>query len=99
LTLQPPFGLILYYIYTFLVMVILLNVLIALYSSAYSEITENATDEYLVLVSHIRCCNKKCILPKCNAAVIYQYIVVLALGQDTLLSRHTTYYSGLSDMP
>jgi hypothetical protein len=32
-------------------MVILLNVLIALYSSAYSEITENATDEYLALVS------------------------------------------------
>jgi hypothetical protein len=80
-------------------MVILLNVLIALYSSAYSEITENATDEYLALVSHVRCCSKKCILPKCNVTVIYQYIVVLALGQDILLSRHTTYYSGLSDMP
>ena len=52
---QPPFGLILYYIYTFLVMVILLNVLIALYSSAYSEITENATDEYLALVSQFPC--------------------------------------------
>lgn len=33
---SPPFGLILYYLYTFVVMVILLNILIALYNSAYS---------------------------------------------------------------
>jgi hypothetical protein len=45
----PPFGLILYYIYTFVVMVVLLNVLIALYNSAYEDITDNATDEYLAL--------------------------------------------------
>lgn len=30
-------------------MVILLNVLIALYNSAYEDITDNATDEYLAL--------------------------------------------------
>lgn len=46
---QHPFGLILYYIFTFVVMVILLNVLIALYNSAYEDITENATDEYMAL--------------------------------------------------
>ncbi len=46
---QHPFGLILYYIFTFVVMVILLNVLIALYNSAYADITENATDEYMAL--------------------------------------------------
>ncbi len=44
-----PFGLILYYIFTFVVMVILLNVLIALYNSAYEDITGNATDEYMAL--------------------------------------------------
>jgi hypothetical protein len=44
-----PFGLILYYIFTFVVMVILLNVLIALYNSAYEDITDNATDEYMAL--------------------------------------------------
>lgn len=46
---SSPFGLILYYLYTFVVMVVLLNILIALYNSAYQDITDNATDEYLAL--------------------------------------------------
>jgi len=44
-----PFGLILYYIYTFVIMVVLLNILIALYNSAYEDITDNAIDEYMAL--------------------------------------------------
>lgn len=44
-----PFGLILYYIFTFLIMVVLLNILIALYNSAYEDITDNAIDEYMAL--------------------------------------------------
>ncbi|KAF4982055.1 hypothetical protein FZEAL_2242 [Fusarium zealandicum] len=44
-----PFGLILYYCFTFIVMIILLNILIALYNSAYEDVTENADDEYLAL--------------------------------------------------
>ncbi|KIW87249.1 uncharacterized protein Z519_12152 [Cladophialophora bantiana CBS 173.52] len=44
-----PFGLILYYIFTFVVMVILLNILIALYNSAYEDITQNAIDEYMAM--------------------------------------------------
>ena len=47
----PPFGLILYYIYNFVIIVILLNVLIALYNSAYEDITANAIDEFLALFS------------------------------------------------
>ncbi|KAL8993817.1 MAG: hypothetical protein Q9169_006061 [Polycauliona sp. 2 TL-2023] len=47
----PPFGIILYYIFTFVVMVVLLNILIALYNSAYEDITENAIDEYMALFS------------------------------------------------
>jgi hypothetical protein len=47
----PPFGIILYYIFTFLIMVILLNILIALYNSAYEDITDNAIDEYMALFS------------------------------------------------
>ncbi|KAH7128199.1 hypothetical protein B0J11DRAFT_524371 [Dendryphion nanum] len=50
-TFSHPFGLILYYIFTFVVMVILLNILIALYNSAYEDITENAVDEYMALFS------------------------------------------------
>ncbi|ORY11068.1 hypothetical protein BCR34DRAFT_588202 [Clohesyomyces aquaticus] len=45
----PPFGLVLYYIFTFVVMVILLNILIALYNSAYEDITEKAIDEFMCL--------------------------------------------------
>jgi len=45
----PPFGLILYYIYTFIIAVILLNILVALYNSAYEDITDNAIDEYMAL--------------------------------------------------
>ena len=41
----PPFGITLYYIYNFVIIVILLNILIALYNSAYEDITGNATDE------------------------------------------------------
>ncbi|ROW01125.1 hypothetical protein VSDG_02734 [Cytospora chrysosperma] len=47
----PPFGLILYYLFTFVVMVVLLNILIALYNSAYEDIYDNANDEYLALFS------------------------------------------------
>jgi hypothetical protein len=47
----PPFGIILYYIFTFVVMVVLLNILIALYNSAYEDITDNAIDEYMALFS------------------------------------------------
>lgn len=46
-----PFGLILYYLFTFVVMVVLLNILIALYNSAYQDIYDNANDEYLALFS------------------------------------------------
>ena len=45
----PPFGITLYYIFTFVVMVVLLNILIALYNSAYEDITDNAVDEYMAL--------------------------------------------------
>ncbi|KAI5289119.1 hypothetical protein KEM54_004380 [Ascosphaera aggregata] len=47
----PPFGILLYYIFAFVVMTVLLNILIALYNSAYTEVTENSIDEYLALFS------------------------------------------------
>ncbi|CAG9977925.1 unnamed protein product [Clonostachys byssicola] len=46
-----PFGLILHYCFTFIVMIILLNILIALYNSAYEDIYDNADDEYLALLA------------------------------------------------
>lgn len=49
--LVPPYASILYYIYSFVLSVILMNILIALYSTAYASIVENATDEYFALVA------------------------------------------------
>ncbi|CAH2355822.1 calcium channel Yvc1p [[Candida] railenensis] len=50
-TLVPPYASIMYYVYSFLITVILMNILIALYSTAYAAIVENATDEYFALVA------------------------------------------------
>lgn len=47
----PPYAAVLYYFYSFLISVILLNILIALFSSAYSKIYDNAIDEYMALVA------------------------------------------------
>lgn len=49
--LVPPYALVLYYIYSFVLQVILMNILVALYSTAYAAIVENATDEYFALVA------------------------------------------------
>lgn len=49
--LVPPYASVLYYIYSFVLSVILMNILIALYSTAYAAIVENATDEYFALVA------------------------------------------------
>lgn len=49
--LQPPYALILYYAYTFLIEVILMNILIALYSTSYATVVENANEEYFALVA------------------------------------------------
>ncbi|ODQ64951.1 hypothetical protein NADFUDRAFT_46764 [Nadsonia fulvescens var. elongata DSM 6958] len=50
-TFAPPYAEILYNIYTFVVSLILINILIALFNSAYQKIYDNATDEYLALMA------------------------------------------------
>lgn len=49
--LVPPYASILYYAYSFTLSVILMNILVALYATAYGAIVENATDEYLALLA------------------------------------------------
>jgi hypothetical protein len=44
--------LIVYYSWNFLATIILVNVLIALFGSAYSDVEANATDEYLAFFAH-----------------------------------------------
>lgn len=61
-------------------MVILLNILIALYGQAYSDITENATDEYLALFAHktlqfVRAPDENVFLPPYNLIEVFGLIV------------------------
>ena len=77
---SPPFGIILYYIFTFVVMVILLNILIALYNSAYEDITDNAVDEYMALFAQktmqfVRAPDENVFLPPANLVEIFFLIV------------------------
>jgi hypothetical protein len=46
-----PFGLLIYYSWNFLTSIVLVNVLIALFGSAYAEISDNAVDEFLAFFS------------------------------------------------
>ncbi|KAL7274333.1 Calcium channel yvc1 [Rhizina undulata] len=76
----PPFGVILYYLFTFVVMVILLNILIALYNQAYTDITENAIDEYLALFANktlqfVRAPDENVFLPPLNLIEIFLIIL------------------------
>ncbi|AET40121.1 Yvc1p Ecym_5363 [Eremothecium cymbalariae DBVPG len=67
----PPYAAILYYSYHFIVSVILLNILVALYSTAYQNVTQNSTDEYLTLMAqktlrYIRAPDERVYVPPFN---------------------------------
>lgn len=76
----PPFGITLYYIYNFITVVILLNILVALYNSAYSDITEDATDEYMALFSlktlqFVRAPDENVFIPPLNLIELFLLII------------------------
>ncbi|QPG73708.1 hypothetical protein FOA43_001021 [Brettanomyces nanus] len=70
-----PYGSILYYAFAIIVILILLNILIALYAQAYSDVVENATDEYLAqysskILKYIRAPDAKIFCPPLNLVEI-----------------------------
>lgn len=76
----PPFGLILYYIFNFIIVIILLNVLIALYNSAYEDITEEAIDEYMALfasktISFVRAPDENVYIPPFNLVEVFGLVL------------------------
>ncbi|KAK4150766.1 hypothetical protein C8A00DRAFT_45912 [Chaetomidium leptoderma] len=94
---QPPFGLILYYCFTFVVMVVLLNILIALYNSAYEDIYDNANDEYLAMfaqktMTFVRAPDENVFIPPFNLIEIF----LLALPFEWWMSKKT--YEHLNDI-
>ncbi|KAG0683470.1 hypothetical protein C6P42_000962 [Pichia californica] len=83
-----PYGSIMYYSYTFLVTVILLNILIALFSQAYSEVIENANEEYLHqyatrVLKYIRAPDAKIFFPPFNLIEIFFLDIPLSWWMDT----------------
>lgn len=79
---QHPFGLILYYCFTFIVMVVLLNILIALYNSAYEDIYDNANDEFLALLAQktmqfVRAPDENVYIPPFNLIEIFLLAIPL----------------------
>ncbi|KAL2260435.1 hypothetical protein VTK26DRAFT_5548 [Humicola hyalothermophila] len=94
---QPPFGLILYYCFTFVVMVVLLNILIALYNSAYEDIYENANDEYLAMFAQktmifVRAPDENVFIPPFNLIEIF----LLALPLEWWMDKKT--YERINDI-
>lgn len=92
-----PFGLILYYLFTFIVMVVLLNILIALYNSAYEDIYDNANDEYLALFAQktmqfVRAPDENVFIAPFNLIEVF----LLALPLEWWMSR--SWYEYLNDI-
>ncbi|KAL4765370.1 putative potassium ion channel Yvc1 [Aspergillus foveolatus] len=92
-----PFGIILYYFYTFIVLTILLNILIALYNSAYEAISGNATDEYMAIFAQktmqfVRAPDENVFIPPFNLIEI----IFLILPFEWWLSAPT--YAKLNDI-
>ncbi|RAH60539.1 potassium ion channel Yvc1 [Aspergillus piperis CBS 112811] len=92
-----PFGIILYYVFNFVVMTILLNILIALYNSAYEDISGNAIDEYMAIFAQktmqfVRAPDENVFIPPFNLLEI----IFLVLPFEWWLPRQ--YYAKLNDV-
>ncbi|KAK9241161.1 hypothetical protein V1525DRAFT_351466 [Lipomyces kononenkoae] len=93
----PPFAAILNYIFTFVVTVILLNILIALFNSAYAKVYDNAVDEYLALFAQktlrfVRAPDENVFVAPLNLIEIFG----LVLPFQWWMPRHT--YAKLNDI-
>ncbi|KAK6507550.1 hypothetical protein TWF481_005980 [Arthrobotrys musiformis] len=84
---SPPFGMILYYIFTFVILVLLLNILIALFNSAYENITSNATDEFMALFAQktlqfVRAPDENVFLPPFNLIEVFFLVLPFEWWMD-----------------
>ncbi|KAJ5709456.1 ATPase P-type K/Mg/Cd/Cu/Zn/Na/Ca/Na/H-transporter [Penicillium malachiteum] len=92
-----PFGIILYYVFNFVVMIVLLNILIALYNSAYEDISGNATDEYMAIFAQktmqfVRAPDENVFIPPFN---LVEILFVSAPFEWWLSRKH---YAKLNDI-
>lgn len=86
--LVPPYASILYSAYSFCLTVILMNILVALYSTAYGNIVENAIDEYFALVAqktlrYIRAPDQDLYVPPLNLLELLMTPITMFLPRST----------------
>ncbi|GMM56705.1 Yvc1 protein [Maudiozyma humilis] len=79
-----PYAGILFYCYSFIISVILLNILIALYANAYQQVVDNADDEYMCLMSQktlrfIRAPDEDVYVPPLNVIEVVMYPLLFLL--------------------
>ncbi|MCJ1287905.1 hypothetical protein MMC26_007257 [Xylographa opegraphella] len=101
----PPFGIILYYIYTFVIMVVLLNILIALFNSAYETVTDNSIDEWMALfatktMQFVRAPDENVFIPPFNLIEVFCLILPFEwwMASDTY-ERLNNYVMGILYSP
>ncbi|SCU88233.1 LADA_0E08966g1_1 [Lachancea dasiensis] len=90
----PPYAAVLFYSYSFVVSVILLNILIALYSTAYQKVIDNALDEYMALMAqktlrYIRAPDEDVYVPPLNLVELIMAPFMLLIPVKT--ARRITY--------
>lgn len=81
-----PYAGVLFYCYSFIISVILLNILIALYSNAYQTVVDNADDEYMCLMSQktlrfIRAPDEDVYVPPLNVIEITTFPLLSLLSE------------------
>ncbi|KAJ6011003.1 ATPase P-type K/Mg/Cd/Cu/Zn/Na/Ca/Na/H-transporter [Penicillium sp. IBT 35674x] len=92
-----PFGIILYYVFSFVIMIVLLNILIALYNSAYEDISGNANDEYMAIFAQktmqfVRAPDENVFIPPFN---LIEILLVSAPFEWWMSRKH---YAKLNDI-
>ncbi|KAK9468381.1 hypothetical protein V1512DRAFT_102582 [Lipomyces arxii] len=75
-----PFAAILNYVFTFVVSVLLLNILIALFNSAYEKVYDNANDEFMALFAQktlrfVRAPDENVFVPPLNLIEIFGLVL------------------------
>jgi hypothetical protein len=87
----PPYAMVLYYICTFVISTLLLNILIALFNTAYQHVCDNGSDEFLALTAKktlwfIRAPDENVFVPPLNIIEVIVTPLSLVLSRESYQS-------------
>lgn len=95
--LTPPYSVYVYYVFRFLINVMLMKILSALYNNSYKETVGQLSNEYLALFSskvlrYIRAPDEHVYIPPLNCIEWALLVTTTPLGISTLVSNILNYY-------